>query len=135
MWEPYIRLRKMYNKNLHQCFSRIYTWDDDLVDNQLYFKFYYPVMRPMIENVVPFEQKKLCTLFSGYAFDSDKYPRKYPNELYSARMEAIEFFEKMGEPGFEFYGRGWPGTRLSYRGAPRPEDKIDVMKNYRFAIC
>jgi hypothetical protein len=133
MWEPYIRLRKMYNKNLHACFSRIYTWDDDLVDNKTYFKFYYPVLRPMIDDVVPFEEKKFCTLVSGYAFGSDKYPRKYPNELYSHRMKAIEFFEKIGETGFEFYGKDWPKNRSSYRGSC--SDKIGTIKNYRFSIC
>lgn len=133
MWEPYIRLRKMYNKNLHRCFSKIYTWDDDLVDNKLYFKFYYPVLQPMIEKIVPFEEKKFCTLVSGYAFGSDKYPRKYPNELYSHRMKAIEFFEKVGEEGFEFYGKGWPVNFKSFRGAC--SDKIEVIKNFKFSIC
>lgn len=133
MWEPYIRFRKMYNPKLHHCFSRIYTWDDDLVDNKTYFKFYYPVLRPMIEDVVPFEEKKLCTLVSGYAFACDKYPKKYPNELYSHRMKAIEFFERIGEKGFEFYGKDWPMERPSYRGPV--SDKIGTIKNYRFSIC
>ncbi len=135
MWEPYIRLRKMYNQNLRDCFSKIYTWDDGLVDGVKYFKFYYPVLRPMISELVPFEEKKFCTLVTGYVNDPDKYPGEYPNELYSERLKAQEFFEKVGEEGFEVYGRGWekaPATK-SFRGACR--DKIQVIKNYRFSIC
>ena len=65
MWEPYIRLRKMYNKNLHRCFSRIYTWDDDLVDNKRFFKFHYPVLQQRMANLPLFEEKKFCTMIAG----------------------------------------------------------------------
>jgi alpha(1,3/1,4) fucosyltransferase len=134
MWEPYIRLRKMYNPKLQACFSRIYTWDDDLVDNQTYFKFYYPVLRPMASDLVPFKEKQLCTLVSGCVLKTSKYPAKYPDELYSHRVQAIEFFERVGEAGFEFYGRGWEKAAYkSYRGAC--PDKQKVLKNYRFSIC
>lgn len=134
MWEPEIRLRKMYYPKLHDCFSKVYTWNDDLVDNKKYFKFYYPVLLPMISEVVPFEEKKFCTLVSGFVPNLEKYPRKYPQELYSHRVKAIEFFEKMGEDGFEFYGRNWPRScYASYRG-PCP-DKLNVIKKYKFSIC
>ncbi|HEX2579013.1 MAG TPA: glycosyltransferase family 10 [Rhabdochlamydiaceae bacterium] len=134
MWEPEIRLRKMYYPKLHDCFSKIYTWNDDLVDNKKYFKFFYPVLQPMISTVVPFEEKKFCTLVAGHVPNLPKYPRKYPQELYSHRVKAIEFFEKVGEEGFEFYGRNWDKTAYkSYRGPV--SDKIDVIKNYKFSIC
>jgi alpha(1,3/1,4) fucosyltransferase len=134
MWEPHLRMRKMYYPKLHQYFSRVYTWDDDLVDNQHYFKFYYPVHRWMISEVVPYEEKKFCTMVSGYVPDLRKYLQKYPEELYSQRMKAIDFFEKIGESGFEFYGRGWEKTSYqSYRGPCN--DKVSVIKNYRFSIC
>ncbi len=134
MWEPHLRMRKMYHPKLHQYFSRIYTWDDDLVDNQQYFKFYYPVLRPLISDLVSYEEKKFCTLISGYIANLEKYPRKYPEELYTQRIKAIEFFEKIGEEGFEFYGRGWDeASYKSYRGPCK--DKRTVLKNYRFSIC
>ncbi|HEX4839770.1 MAG TPA: glycosyltransferase family 10 [Rhabdochlamydiaceae bacterium] len=134
MWEPEIRLRKMYYPKLHDCFSKIYTWNDDLVDNKKYFKFFYPVLQSMISDVVPFEEKKFCTLVSGHVPNLPKYPRKYPQELYSHRVKAIEFFEKVGEEGFEFYGRHWDKNAYkSYRGPV--SDKISVIKNYKFSIC
>lgn len=135
MWEPYIRLSKMYNENLRDCFSKIYTWNDDLVDGVKYFKFFYPVLRPMIADPVPFEEKKFCTLVSGYVNNPAKYPGKHPDELYSQRLKAVEFFEKVGEEGFECYGRGWEKAPpyKSFRGPCA--DKIGVIKNYRFSIC
>ncbi len=130
MWEPPLRLRKMYSDKVQQCFARIYTWDDDLVDNQTYFKFYYPELRPMIENPVPFEKKQLCTMVIGNT--SDKSYRS--EELYSERKKTIAFFERMGERGFVFYGKNWePAEYPSYRGPVA--DKIAVIKNYRFIIC
>lgn len=128
MWEPSTILRKMYSSRVKTWFSRIYTWDDDLVDNKIFFKFYYPVLHPMIPNVPSFEEKKLCTLVSSNNLG------KYPNELYKERRNAIDFFEKVGEKGFEFYGRGWDKTEHpSYLGPIT--DKINTIKNYRFSIC
>lgn len=128
MWEPPNALRKMYGKKVKECFSKIYTWDDSLVDNQTYFKFYYPSLLPMLKDLPSFEEKKLCTLVSSNARS------KHPNALYDERKKAIEFFEKIGEEGFEFYGRGWdPKEHPSYRGAVK--EKLEIIKNYRFSIC
>jgi len=128
MWEPPNAVPKMYSKNLHAKFGRVYTWDDSLVDNEKYFKFNYPALRSMIDGVVPFEEKKLCTLVAS------KIRPKYENSLYGERLKAIEYFENAGEEGFEFYGKGWEGCPFkSYRG--RVADKTAAVKNYRFSIC
>lgn len=128
MWEPPNALRKMYGSKVKECFSKIYTWDDNLVDNQTYFKFYYPALQPMIDSIPSFEEKKLCTLVSSYVRS------KRPNSLYEERTKAVAFFEKIGERGFEFYGKGWDSKQYpSYRGPIK--NKIDVIKNYRFSIC
>ena len=130
MWEPPLRFRKMYGKKTQDCFSRIYTWNDDLVDSKIYFKFYYPALRPMIEERPSFEEKQFCTMVIGNT--SDK--AKHSESLYPERKKAIQFFESVGEAGFAFYGRNWdPAQYKSYRGPI--DDKIAVMKNYRFAIC
>ena len=128
MWEPPCVLRQMYSTKTASWFSKVYTWDDDLVDNTTHFKFYYPVMQPMIETLPSFEEKKLCTLVSS------DLASKHPNELYSERRRVIAFFEKESNADFEFYGRYWnPAEHPSYRGTI--EDKINTIKNYRFSIC
>ena len=125
--------RKMYNKNLHSCIGRIYTWDDDLVDNVHYFKFHYPVLLPMRSDIPSFEEKKFCTLISG-CHPHKNFAEKYPNELYTERRKTALYFDEIGETGFDLYGREWdPTIYRSYRGPLA--DKLAVLKNYRFSIC
>lgn len=128
MWEPKTVLRGMYSPDALDCFSKIYTWDDQLVDNKRFFKFYYPVLSPMIEKIPSFKEKKLCTLIAS------NLKSTYPFELYSEREKVIAFFESIPESGFEFWGRRWdPNNYKSYRG--QVEDKIETLKDYRFNIC
>lgn len=128
MWEPKTVLRRMYLPRVQDWFSKIYTWDDSLVDGKRYFKFYYPVLKAMHRDIPSFEQKKFCTLVAT------DLQSKYENELYSERKKAIRFFEQIGEEGFEFFGRRWnPAEYSSYRGSVT--DKIETIKQYRFSIC
>lgn len=131
VWEPPTLFPKMFSKSLTKYFSRIYTWEDDVIDNKTYFKFYYPVLQPMRDEIPAFEDKKFCTLVAGNP------PRKYygrSGELYSERVRAIDFFEKVGEKGFEFYGRSWDKEKHpAYLG--KAGNKLETIKNYRFAIC
>ncbi|MBS0620756.1 MAG: hypothetical protein JSS61_04785 [Verrucomicrobia bacterium] len=128
MWEPPLILHRMYAPDLLENFSRVYTFHDALVDNKRFFKFNYPALRPMLEKIPSFEEKKLCTLVST------DLESKYPEELYSERRAAIRFFEEVGETGFAFYGRRWDSAHWpSYQGPIA--DKIDAIKDYRFAIC
>lgn len=128
MWEPKTVLEEMYRADIQACFSKIYTWDDSLVDNVHYFKFHYPVFTPMIAEPAPFQEKKLCTMISSDLQGSGPY------ELYSQRKEAIAYFERVQETGFEFYGRRWdPSLYTSYRG--EIPDKAQVLKHYRFCLC
>lgn len=130
MWEPPIRLRKMYAEKVQKCFSKIYTFNDDLVDGKTYFKFYYPEKKEMLDNLPPFEEKKFLTMIVGKASDKSRH---HPNELYSHRNEAITFFQDQ-EEDFDFYGRGWSKEDFhSYRG--EISDKLSVNKNYKFSIC
>ncbi len=128
MWEPPTVQRRLYTKKMQDLFSKIYTWDDDLVDNVRFFKFYYPVLQKMAADLPVFEKKKLCTMVF-----SNKTSR-HPQQLYTAREEMIQFFEKKGGQDFEFYGWGWEKAGYqSYRGTAA--NKIDVLKNFRFCIC
>ena len=128
MWEPPTVLPALYDKRVQNCFSKLYTWDDDLVDNKTFFKYYYPVLQPMISHLPSFEEKKLCTLVASNA------KSRYPKELYSERKKVIEFFENLESGDFEFYGRGWDASLYkTYKGAI--PDKINTIKHYRFSIC
>ncbi len=130
MWEPPVFMPSMYAKHTYSLFDKIFTFDDSLVDNVKFFKFNYPVLRQMIENIPRFSQKKLLTQISGKKTANGHFSK----ELYSERLKAIRFFEKHPEFEFEFYGTGWNANKYrNYKGAPT--DKIETLKNYKFSLC
>ncbi len=69
-------------------FNRIYTWDDDLVDNKKFFKFYYPELKAMMKDLPSFEEKKLVTQIS-----SNK-KSKHPNESSTRKEKRSSNFLK-----------------------------------------
>lgn len=128
MWEPPSYFKKMYDEKTLSHFKRIYTWDDDLVDNKRFFKFYYPELKPMRGDLPSFQEKKLLT----FVFSNKK--SKHPHQLYTERENVIKFFESNHSDDFEFYGQAWEKKGYKrYRGSP--DNKMDTLKNYRFAIC
>jgi GR25 family glycosyltransferase involved in LPS biosynthesis len=127
LWEPPTVILYNYDKRHHDHFSRVYTWNDDLVDNATYFKFHYPVLHPMIDSELDFDQKQFCTLMAS------NHTCTHPRELYSERRKMIQFFEQYHSEDFEFYGRGWdPSINPSYRGVV--SRKVDTLKRYKFCI-
>ncbi len=127
MLEPPPIAPDQYTARAQKKFAQIFTFDDDLVDNQRYFKFYYPIMHPMIEEPTPFQNRKFsCMINANKTSD-------HPDQTYTLREEAINFFESY--PGkFDLYGWGWGDKNyLNYRGAV--ENKIDTLQHYRFCIC
>ena len=129
LWEPPTVKPFNYREKNHKEFSKVFTWNDDLVDNKTYYKFYYPYpWLYMVDETPFFEEKKLCTLI---AFNKDS---KHAHELYSKRKDMIEFFEQLQADDFDLYGRGWRLCGYNhYKGAVT--DKIKVLKNYKFCIC
>lgn len=105
MYEPYVVHPSNYNKAKHKNFKRILTFDERLVDDKIYFKYFLTIPIKKGQKIVipryPFGQKKLLCLIS-----SNKYS-PHPKELYSERMNAIRFMEKKHPSEFGLYGVGW----------------------------
>lgn len=129
MWEPPATILDNYSPNFHTPFKAIFTLFHELVDNKKYFPLYYP--QPflyMINDIIPFDKKKLCTMISG------NHTSQHPDELYSARRLIINFFENNHPNDFDFYGRFWiHNNHPCYKGTI--ENKTTYLKNYKFAIC
>lgn len=127
-WEPPTTDARIHDSKFMDQFYKVFTWDGNLVDNKNFFKFYYPTMRPMIENLFPFKGRKFCTLISSCLMS------KHPKQIYTERERAIEFFEENHLGELDLYGR-FLGKRnyKCYKGTV--EDKIGTMKNYKFCIC
>lgn len=126
LWEPPSVLPHNFYPEYHALFSKIYTWNDALVDNKTYFKFYYPSYKPMIQEHPAFDTKTLCTMVAGNRTSS------HPDELYSERRRVIEFFERIPSGDFDLLGRGWPTHLKNYKGAI--DNKIERLKLYKFCF-
>lgn len=140
-----------HDPQLHSYFQRIFTWDDHIVDGKKYIKINYSFKRATSTQDDDWKNRKLCTLISSNKFSS------HPDELYSARLQLIEWFEKNHPEQFKLYGMGWdrhhffenrylrqinkiPMLRGIFRsGRPsyvgRVNSKKDVLQNYKFAIA
>ncbi len=121
VWEPGKRSEKFYT-----FFDRVYTWDDDLVDNLKFFKFHYPFLEQMIESRMPFEKKKLCTMIVRNWFNP-------------VRVDIAKFFESRAINEFEYYGVPFSENHTAYRGSipgyHSGVEKVSVLNKYRFCIC
>lgn len=141
-----------YMKILHSLFVKVYTWNDDFIDNKKYYKFNIPKTNVGIKTQkVPFKRKKLAILMNAnwvtfLPFRLLSFPTK---ELYSERVRALFFFDTRYPSDFSLYGRGWNepawfsiSQRLfgykkysTYKGGFRSQDKYKILSNFKFALC
>lgn len=142
LWEAKVVNQNNYNQRIWGKFKYIFTWDDDLVDNKKFFKFFLPTPNhtPLAKST-PFNQKKLIVNMTN-----NKYSAK-PNELYSARRKTIGYFDSNFPDDFDLFGNQWnkPVTKwqkrfpwlvkkhTSYRGGALK--KIETLSRYKFTLC
>lgn len=113
-------------QNSSRYYGHIFLMFDDLVDNQKFFKMYYPQPElKMVEGVYDFDKKKLCTMIAG------NKDFRHPNAIYSERRKVIEFYEKNHPDQFDLYGTDW--RCKSYKGTV--PHKAPVLKKYKFSYC
>jgi len=138
LMEPVVVKPRNWDARNHAPFKKVFTWNDDWVDNQKYIQLRYAFQLPKTIDKQA-RRQKLCTTIIG------RKTSKHPTELYSKRVEAIRWFERHHPEAFEFYGNGWQTRSFidryvlrkpvftSYRG--KVASKQDVLKTFRFAIC
>ncbi|MBT7600424.1 MAG: hypothetical protein HN560_05065 [Anaerolineae bacterium] len=141
-WEALAVSPENWNPELHKLFPVIFTWHDEYVDGDKFFKIHLPQTGqfPNVPNV-PFRGRKLLVNISRNKSAS------HSRELYSARRASIRHFERTQPDKFDLYGVGWnrptnflektlPFSRRrysSYRG--KVQNKWDVLPHYRFSLC
>lgn len=138
----------------HVHFKKIFTWHDDFVDGNRYFKLNFTSTNKPVNFLAFADKTKFCTLIAGSKKSS------HPLELYSQRIDAIRWFETNHPDKFEFYGAGWDihtfnGPKIirgfnrlpflrtlrrwlaekypSYKG--KVDSKIETLRQYKFSIC
>lgn len=132
----------------HSHFKKIFTWNDKLVDGEKYIKFYFP-------NEVRSTKPSLNGRDGFLTSISGNKNSAHPLELYTQRFESILWFEENHPDHFDYYGIGWDykfnvwfqklfrklkilkffpkNHSPSYKG--RVEEKLVVLKKYKFALC
>lgn len=138
-----------WNIENHKYFKKIFTWNDEFVDNKKYFKINFPSKILTALDFHLSKKNKLCTMIIAHKFKS------HPLELCTERVKAIRWFEQNHPEDFDLYGIGWNKhyfkgalsrlnrfevlTKLlkpkypSYKGSV--ESKKRIYEKYKFAIC
>ncbi len=133
-WEPPVVSRENSPKKLkgiEHFFHYIMTWNDEIIDNEKYFKINIPQYfddRVDFTRLKTIKDKKLLVSIS-----MDK-SSSHPDELYGERKKVISHFEINDFNDFDFYGMLWEKNRYkNYKGSC--ESKAEIYTNYRFALC
>lgn len=125
--EPKSINKASHDQRFHKYFNKIITWEDDIVDNKKYFKYFIPQVKPDRILRVPFENKK------DFVMMNSNKTSNYPNELYSERKRVIEYFEN-NNFSFDLFGYGWEKQHYkSYAGISN--DKLKTLSNYKYVFC
>ncbi|MCH9621668.1 MAG: hypothetical protein S4CHLAM20_10930 [Chlamydiia bacterium] len=120
-WEP-----EGFGLNYYNLFYRIYTTNDNLIDNDRFFKFCYPYLKSFPKKVLPFNKKKLSAIVA----------RDWIHE----RVKLLKFFNDHLDYEFDAFGsRFISGYKKLYRGripgSHSGNPKIKTLQNYRFSFC
>ncbi len=89
VFEPPSVSPKLHTTEYYSLFSKVFTWEDDKIDGGKFLKYCYPVCYKMISDIVPFSERKLCTVMAA------NKNSKFSGEIYSERRRAIEYFNKI----------------------------------------
>ena len=152
MGEPPIVNPFNHMKIFHLFFSKVYTWNDSIIDNHKYFKYYLPVaIKGLKIKRVLFKDKKLLTMMNmnWLPFFPFKLLSLSTKELYTERIKGINFFDKFYSKDFDLYGRGWNKPQRfsirqrifgykkyqTYRGEFAQKDKYKILSKYKFCLC
>ena len=138
-----------WNVENHKYFKKIFTWNDEFVDNKKYFKINFSNKIPVDLDFDLNKKNKLCTMLIAHKF------KDHPLELYTERVKAIRWFERNHPEDFDLYGIGWDMHYFkgalslfnrfeilrkvlkpkypSYKGSVK--SKKEIYEKYKFAIC
>lgn len=129
--EPSIIHKQNHSKKYFKNYKKIFTYNDDLVDNINIIKY----------NTQSFDFEKLdikkSENQSGYTLICSNKKSNKIGENYSTRYKLIDYME-MNNFNFSLYGRGWEKVRYSNRyleailnRIPSLRPKLKKLKNYR----
>lgn len=136
-------------------YQLIFTWRDDLVDQERYIKINFPNKLNSIAKLGWDGRDRFCCLIAG----NRSAIQQSTLDLYTERVKTIHWFERHAPEQFDLFGSGWEVSpprsgkigRLrhrvalmwarrtgrnafpSYRG--KVISKFETLQRYRFAVC
>ena len=130
--EPPTIIKDNHNLNKLKPYNKIFTWNDDLVDNKKIIKFYNQSYD--FDKVKFFKKHHSKNNYVMVCSKKISFSRK---ENYSLRNKVINFFEK-SDLKFELYGVGWDKMRFNNRFAEYIFNRLNLkrpagikFKNYK----
>ena len=142
-------------RNLEK-YKKIFTWNDNLVDKNKFFKLFIPNALQKKNNFKSFyERSFFCTMIASHR----TLPFYVKNNLYKERFGVVNWFNENHPQSFHLYGGDWDSSAIphylnkkplrflfekyyeytgshkfkSYNG--RIETKINVLSNSKFSFC
>jgi hypothetical protein len=116
-FDPSILANSQQIAKLSSIFSKIYTLNDDLVDDKKFFKFYMPALKQLSTELPNYNDKKLCAVLSQ-------------ESLSNQESNILSFFERKEKQNILIPSHLSTGQNIASN-----EEKVDTLKQYRFAIC
>jgi alpha(1,3/1,4) fucosyltransferase len=105
--EPPSVYPKNHKKSIENIYDKIFTWDDDIIDNSKYFKYNFSFdLNSLKKNYQNIRRSKLSVMICRNKVSRHK------NELYSKREEVIRWHEKNMPSNFDLYGKGWDELKI-----------------------
>lgn len=128
-FEPPTVIPEHSQEHVLRRFGAVLTWSPELAALGPQFFLMRLHYRPSGEPaaVVPFTDRKLMGAFVGNKSSA------HPAELYGERRAVIDYMEATAPEDFDFFGRGWSGEQICWRGVAN--DKHRASGNYRFVLC
>ena len=103
--EPPQVMRKNYSSHVTKKYRMVFTWNDELVNDDHFCKLYYPnpitLAKPVINGFS--ERSNFSCIISGNKSVSSKDDK----ELYSERLAVVHWFQEKRPDQFKLYGSGW----------------------------
>lgn len=141
-------------KDMHGSFKKVFTYNDDFLDEARYIKSNLPICFSDKVTFDPSKKTRFCCMIAG------NKKINHNLELYSKRVEAIRWFEQNHPEYFDLYGIGWNELLIKGQGflsrhvllnpikkvldifAPKYPSykgtvvsKLETLKQYKFSIC
>lgn len=133
---------------LDSC-QTVFTYRDDLVDGERYLQIRYP-QKLREPRFAPWSGRRFACMLSGNKWSN------HPAQLYGARLQVIEWYERNAPDRFDLYGPQWnmplpknllmkasrriPGLRSLF--TPKfqvwcgvASNKEEIISRYRFCYC